>query len=96
MTVTHPKDLAEQQNALRRAENRPLEYVSIARQPVYDDEFGEIATGGDVFKYYAKYGHTAEKKLFYLNRSPPGPNVTPYDLVVVTHAQRDTKVQPAG
>ena len=88
----HPKDLGEQQTAMRHAENRPLEYVSVARQPVYDEEYGNIVTGHDVLDYYAKHGHTAEKKLFYLNRAPSAEGVSPYDLLVVPLLQRDMKV----
>ena len=91
VTVMHPKNISERQTALRHAENRPLEYVSVAKQPVYD-EFGKIATAHDVLNYYAKNGHTAEKKLFYLNRAPAEEGVTPYDLEVVPHAARDPKV----
>ena len=92
VTVMHPKDLGEQQTAMRHAENRPLEYVSVARQPVYDEEYGNIVTGHDVLDYYAKHGHTAEKKLFYLNRAPSAEGVSPYDLLVVPLLQRDMKV----
>jgi hypothetical protein len=94
VTVLHPITIAEQQVALRHAENRPLQYVSIARQPVYDETGGEIRTAHAVLDYYAKHGHTAEKKLFYLNRAPPGEGVTPYDLIVVPLDKRDPKVRP--
>ncbi|KAF5843856.1 hypothetical protein DUNSADRAFT_5095 [Dunaliella salina] len=63
--------------------------TSVAEQPVYNLEAEShegICTSQDVVDYYTQHGHSAAKKLFYLNKAvPPSPYdiISPFDGVVV-------------
>ncbi|KAG1672242.1 hypothetical protein FOA52_002944 [Chlamydomonas sp. UWO 241] len=67
--------------------------ASVATQPVYNDgAAGVLSTGSSVVEYFASKGHSAPKKLFYLNRRPwshPDEIVSPFDLVVVPYEKVD-------
>ncbi|GIL64289.1 hypothetical protein Vafri_18269 [Volvox africanus] len=65
---------------------------SVAYQPVYQDEEGNIKTSFDVVDYFSTQGQNAVKKLFYLVARKPMDLmdvVSPFELVVVPFEKVD-------